>query len=153
VGAYKKFANKVWNIARFCLEQQKPEDKGETASLLEDRLEPKKLTQEDQKLLMEFEVFKADFLADMDNYRFHLASEKIYHYLWDTFASVIIEDSKALLASEDPSVRASRLSSIFYLLSSSLKLLHPFMPFITETIWREMGHIEKEDMLMIAQIR
>jgi valyl-tRNA synthetase len=139
VGAYKKFANKVWNIARFVLEQKK-----ETA--------PDTYTEQDKKLIEEFEMFKTDFISDMDTYRFHLASDKIYHYLWDTFASTIIEESKPLLTSSETAIRASRLRALTFILESSLKLLHPFMPFVTETIWKEMGHTKPEDMLLVAHI-
>jgi valyl-tRNA synthetase len=115
-------------------------------------LVPTNLTEQDKRLLAEFEQFKIDFTSDMDNYRFHLASEKIYHYLWDTFASTVIESSKEKLASEDPTTRASVLHLISYIFNQSLKLLHPFMPFVTETIWKEMGHTEPADMLLVAQI-
>jgi valyl-tRNA synthetase len=150
VGAYKKFANKIWNIARFILEQDASQS---TISNIKYTIEvPADLTSDDKKLIEEFETFKQDFLSDMDNYRFHLASEKIYHYLWDTFASTILESSKEKLASADPAVRASILSTLFYIFTMSLRLLHPFMPFVTETIWHEMGHTYTEDMLLVAQI-
>ncbi|MFM2415004.1 MAG: hypothetical protein RI911_697, partial [Candidatus Parcubacteria bacterium] len=81
IGAYKKFANKVWNITRFVLENVQDGDLSG----------PKVIQEHDKKLLNEFTAFKDDVVKDMENYRFHLAAEKIYHYLWHTFADVIIE--------------------------------------------------------------
>jgi valyl-tRNA synthetase len=87
----------------------------------------------------------------MEKDRYDLAAEKIYHFVWDHFASTVLEESKPLLASEDPAVRASRQRMLVHYLTTSLKLLHPFMPFVTETIWQELpDSIKDADMLMVA---
>jgi valyl-tRNA synthetase len=85
----------------------------------------------------------------MENYRFHLAAEKMYQYVWHTFADKILEASKPLLQSTDAHLKASRYTLLMMLLSESLKLLHPFMPFVTEVIWKELGN---ESLLMVTQI-
>ena len=87
----------------------------------------------------EFNALKKDITLDMENYRFYMASEKIYHYFWHTFADVIIEKSKKD-ASLKPLLRP--------LLEQQLKLLHPFMPFITEEVWSLLGH---DSLLMIEK--
>jgi valyl-tRNA synthetase len=87
---------------------------------------------------------------DMENDRFDLAAEKIYHFVWDHFASQVIEESKPLLATGD-AVRASRQRMLHHYLITSLKLLHPFMPFVTETIWQELPQTMRDsDVLMVA---
>jgi valyl-tRNA synthetase len=72
----------------------------------------------------------------------------LYHYLWDRFASGIIEESKTLLKDETPS-KTSREQVLLSILSDSLKLLHPFMPFITEEIWGSLPGNKDNDLLMI----
>jgi valyl-tRNA synthetase len=119
IKGYKNFANKVWNVSRYVLSQEKA---GELK----------------QDLVTEFEALAKDITADMDEYRFHLAAEKIYHYIWHRLADQIIEESK-----KKPEYGAT----LYYLLENSLKLLHPFMPFITEEIWAESG--DKKNLLMI----
>jgi len=110
IRGYKNFANKVWNITRFVLDNAKDGDLN-------------------KELVEEFEALATDATSDMENYRFHLAAEKIYHYIWHRFADEIIEESK-----KNEEVK----STLVYLLENSLKLLHPFMPFVTEEIWSMM---------------
>jgi valyl-tRNA synthetase len=107
IDAYRKFANKVWNVARFVLSEEKS---GEIKPDLKE----------------EFDAMAADVTKDLASFRFHLASEKLYHYVWDRFAAEIIEESKG---------KPEYSATLYYLLENSLKLLHPFMPFVTEEIW------------------
>jgi valyl-tRNA synthetase len=81
----------------------------------------------------------------MDNYRFYLAAEKLYHYVWHTFADKIIEESKESLKNED--TKKSTQYTLRQILETSLKLLHPFMPFVTEEIW---SHIDGKKLLMVT---
>ncbi|MEI7720282.1 MAG: valine--tRNA ligase [bacterium] len=139
IGAYKKFANKLWNITRFVLDNRDMDT--DTAQ--------KTLTEADQVLTSEFDAIAADITSDLENYRLHLAAEKIYHYLWDRLASEILEESKLIFRSEDKTAIASRQETLTRLLTGSLKLLHPFMPFITEEIWSSLSQ-KDADLLMIA---
>jgi len=116
--AYKNFANKIWNITRFILSQKRGG----------------KLNEE---LVAEFNTLAKDITNDMENYRFYISAEKIYAYIWHRLADEIIEESK-----KKPELN----ETLYFILENSLKLLHPFMPFITEEIWQEMG---KENLLMI----
>ncbi|MDO8569208.1 MAG: valine--tRNA ligase [bacterium] len=120
--AYKNFANKLWNIARFVLSQENPPAGGGEL---------------DKELVNEFNTLAKDITSDMENYRFYIAAEKIYAYLWHRFADEIIEKSK-----KHPEYNAT----LYYILENSLKLLHPFMPFITEEIWQEL---KKGNLLMV----
>ena len=72
---------------------------------------------------------------EKQQYRFYIAGEKIYHYVWNTFADKILEESKLRLAGDDAADKRSAQLMLFLLLEQSLILLHPFMPFITEEIW------------------
>ncbi|MDP2651364.1 MAG: class I tRNA ligase family protein, partial [bacterium] len=119
IKAYRNFANKLWNISRFVLSQERA---GEIKTDLKE----------------EFDALARDVTQDMENFRFYLAAEKLYAYLWHTFADKIIEESKG---------KPEYSASLYYILENSLKLLHPFMPFITEEIWQELR--PGESLLMV----
>lgn len=138
VKAYKNFANKIWNITRYVL----------TSTEGFDGKEPEHIESDDQVSISELNDLVKDVTKDMDEYRFYLAGEKLYHYVWHTFADKIIEGSKDKLKSENPNTVKSAQHTLIHLLRTSLKLLHPFMPFVTEEIW---SHIKKEeDNLLIV---
>lgn len=123
IKAYKHFANKIWNASRFVIENTV------TGSEF-----PKEITNEDdKKTFEEFIKTKEDITLDMENYRFYLAAEKIYHYFWHTFADKILEECKVRIKEGKDIDSAKAL--LFKLLESQLKVLHPFMPFVTEKIW------------------
>ena len=137
IRAYKLFANKIWNITRFVLESGVPEEKPE-------------LTQSDIIRLNELNDMTADVTKDIDEYRFYMAGEKLYHYVWHTFADLVIEESKPIVNGEDTAARASRQWFLYHALKVFLRLLHPFMPFVTESIWQKLPS-KDADLLMIAQ--
>lgn len=123
--AYKHFANKIWNIGRFVLENN-PEMKSD--------LKIAEADDENKKYLEEFGELIKDVTADMENYRFYLAAEKLYHYTWHEFADIIIEASKPKIKEGGATAEAVQ-NMLGFLFKEQLKLLHPFMPFITEKIW------------------
>ncbi|MFA6353477.1 MAG: valine--tRNA ligase [Candidatus Paceibacterota bacterium] len=129
IRGYAKFTNKVWNASRFVLEQTKDFDSLQTTTLDE---EDKKSEEELNKLLKET-------TKEMNEYRFSLVAEKLYHYFWHTFADVIIERSKKkILANKNVKDTVSADSARILLLTqlaTLLKALHPFIPFVTEEIW------------------
>ena len=139
--AYKKFANKLWNITRFIMAETK-------SSTLKNK---PPITADDQKLLDELSSFVKDTTDDMENMRFHLASEKIYHYVWHRLADSLLEESKEILNDAEHSGLESRRWTLLYILSTSLKLLHPFMPFITEEIWEIMNKNDNDASLLIIE--
>lgn len=132
IKGYKLFTNKLWNVARFVLENADDADVAPEGALMD-----------------EFNALAADVTEDMEKYRFHLASEKLYHYVWDRFASEILEESKILFASTDTDAARARKSALLQILTDSLALLHPFMPFVTEEIYQSLPNKESE-FLMIA---
>jgi len=139
VKGYKNFANKVWNVTRFVLTQIQEHGLNVAAELHTD----------DQKRIIELAEVTKEITDDMEQYRLYLAGEKIYHYIWHTFADVVLEESKNVLVSNDPARVASRTRMLYDMLVTQLKLLHPFMPFVTEEIWSALPETDA-DMLIVA---
>ncbi|MBI2005015.1 valine--tRNA ligase [Patescibacteria group bacterium] len=142
IRSYKHFANKLWNVARFVLENT---DQGNALSPGSQGLA---LVAKDQECQAQFDALATDITHDLEEYRIYLAAEKIYHYLWDEFAANILEESKSILKTGTPEEVASRKRLLMSVLSGSLKLLHPFMPFITEEIWGSIPGTK--ELLMVA---
>jgi len=124
IKGYKHFANKIWNISRFVLSNYSAESDAAV------------FTDSDQKLFDEWHETVKKITIDIDAFRLHIAAEDIYQYIWTTFADVILEQSKPLLASDDAATKLSRQKLLFVLLSETIAILHPFMPFVTESIWQ-----------------
>ena len=92
-----------------------------------------------------------DVSAEIDKFNLYLAGEKAYHYVWDELADVILEESKTILSGTDATAKQARQQVLSTCLLTSLKMLHPFMPFVTETIWQELPkHLKDQDILMVA---
>lgn len=149
IKGYKHFANKVWNITRFVLQNTK----GYNVTTRPDRLRPI-----DQKDLLKFDALIEEVTEHLENYRLHLAAEKLYHYIWHNFADDLIEESKEVFSDQhglnELWAKISCAWTLNYILENSLKLLHPFMPFVTETIWQSLPKEMKagdSDMLMTAK--
>ena len=134
VRGYKHFANKLWNITRFVLENG-----GETGDLNEG----------DTKLVAEAAALAADVSRNIDQFRLDLAADAVYHFVWDRFAAEIIEESKTVLKAGGDTA-ASRRAALNSILDTSLRLLHPFMPFVTEAIWQQLP-TKDADLLMVAK--
>lgn len=135
IKGYMKFSNKIWNAARFVLDRTT--DSESVVSL----------NTEDQALYDAWLAVKADITSDLENYRLHLASEKIYDYFWKTFCDQLIETHKVRIAENKD--KASAQTLLITLLREQLIVLHPFMPFITEELWKHIKE-EKDDMLIVT---
>ena len=85
----------------------------------------------------------------MESYRMDLAAEELYHYIWHKFADLIVEGSKSIFKSGTEEQKLSRKKLLRSILEDSLKLLHPFMPYVTEAIWEKLPQKEV-DLLIIA---
>lgn len=138
IKGYKHFANKIWNAARFVLSNT--EDLKNAAAV--------ELTEKDKQTTAEFDSKISEITSLIEDYRFYLAGEKIYEYFWHTFADIYIEESKArLFKNPDEKDRASCQKTLLYVLENSLKIIHPFMPFVTEEIWSMLPG--KKNLLMV----
>ena len=140
IRAYKHFANKLWNITRFILENTDDADLKNKPNI----------TKSDEKILDELDEFTKDITKDMEEYRFYMAAEKIYHYLWHTLADIIMEESKLVLNGDDKEARLSAQWTLYTILITCLKLLHPFAPFVTEEIWQHLPE-KDSDMLIVSK--
>jgi valyl-tRNA synthetase len=132
IKAYSKFANKLWNISRFVLENTD----GKT------HLDAP-LDQDDAASIAEFDALLVELTREMDEYKFYLVAEKLYHYVWHTFADILIERSKKKIIDSETSGTLEHAASARRMLSllmpRILAALHPFMPFITEELWGILG--------------
>jgi len=138
IRGYGKFTNKVWNASRFVLEQTKDLN----INNLPDLDEEDTLNNEELKKIL-LEVSK-----EMKEFRFSIVAEKLYHYFWHTFADIIIERSKKKILENKNADSAKTL--LYTQLTTLLKALHPFMPFITEEIWSMMPKKNK-NLLMVEK--
>ncbi|MBI4117325.1 MAG: valine--tRNA ligase [Parcubacteria group bacterium] len=128
IDAGKKFANKIWNASRFVLMQLEP-DREYDLKL------PQKSDTMDAEFVRELKSLIKSTEENIENFRFGQAADGLYHFFWDRFAAVYIEDAKEKLKSE---AKTKKLEVMLWLLANQLKLLHPFMPFITEEIWSNL---------------
>lgn len=145
VRSMRNFANKVWNIGRF-LKINLDENGFKNFSDLPEFTKGKviKLNKEDKEIIKLFENLVKKVTDNLNKYRFDYAIEQIYHFLWDDFASIYLEGIK------DRSDKEVSLSVFRYVYINSLKLLHPFMPFITEAVWTEFKSLRKSDEPIIV---
>lgn len=130
IRGYKKYTNKIWNLARFIL----------SSSEMVDLNERPKLTEKDEQALVEFAEVVAYVTTHIEEYKLHLAAEKLYHYTWHTLADVLIEERKDILFGEDEAAKLSAAWTLRYILEDLLKLQHPFIPYITEEIWQSLNN-------------
>lgn len=138
IKAYSKFANKIWNATRFVMEQTNDLDLNSTPEY----------DAEDRQSINELNSFIKEITPEMQDYKFYLVSEKLYHYMWDTFASIIIERSKIKIT-ETNSISAKWV--LYTHLTTLIKALHPFMPFITEEIWSTIPMQTNDKKLLIIE--
>ncbi len=140
----RKFCNKLWNASRFVLQQiSKPKDKAQSYWYLAKlgRFRTQNLTEADKKILKQLNKTIKSVNKDLDNFQFGQAAHKFYDFFWHDFCDKYIETSKRQTTSETQQV-------LVYVLVSSLKLLHPFMPFITEEIYQTFPLKEKKALII-----
>ena len=128
--AMRNFANKIWNASRFLMMNL----------TIEDNALPEKLELEDKWILSKLNTVIAEVTENMDHYELGVAAQKIYDFIWDTYCDWYIEMTKARLQGEDLAAKEQAQRVLCYVLTETLKLLHPFMPFLTEEIWQALPH-------------
>ena len=140
ITASRNFANKLWNAARFILMNLSEET---------DKVElPSELLAEDKWVLSKYNNLIREVTANLEKFELGIAVQKLYDFIWDILCDWYIELTKARLnAGGETSVNAQKV--LVYVMSNTLKLLHPFMPFITEEIWQALPH--EGDSIMIAK--
>ena len=140
--AQKRFANKIWNAARFVL------------SNLGADFDPAKIkpnfTKEDEWILKEWQDTAEQMTKDLEAFKFHEAAQGVYHFFWHSFCDKCIEDVKTRLNhAQDENEKQTARFVAWQVLRDSLKLLHPFMPFVSEAIYQQLPH--KSDQTLIIE--
>ena len=130
--AMRNFANKIWNASRYVLMNLKIDEPGLPA--MED------LELEDKWVLSKLNTLIREVTANLDAYEIGVASSKVYDFIWDTYCDWYIELTKTRLYSENETSKLAAQKVLVYVLDQVLRLLHPFMPFITEEIWQAIPH-------------
>ena len=133
--AMRNFANKIWNASRYVLMNLTIGEPGLPA--MED------LEQEDKWVLSKLNTLIREVTANLDAYEIGVASSKVYDFIWDTYCDWYIELTKTRLYSENEKSKLAAQKVLVYVLDQTLRLLHPFMPFITEEIWQAIPHAGK----------
>ena len=129
VEASRNFCNKIWNASRF-IQMNLTIDRDKAASL------PADLALEDKWIVSKYNTLVAEVTRNIDQYELGLAAAKLNDFIWDNFCDWYIEIAKTRLQAGDEKVQ----QVLCYVLSGAMQLLHPFMPFITETIWQALPH-------------
>ena len=169
IKGYRNFSTKIWNAARFVLLNKPAQTNAEQTQNDAEKIPRKSAFSQrksaalaDRPEVKEFDALKTEITKHLDNYEFHLAGEKLYHYFWHTFADKIIEQEKENLQDADRRgpyadrrgqktdevKKAESYALLEYILVGSLKLLHPFVPFITEEVYQK---IRPDKLLMVEK--
>jgi valyl-tRNA synthetase len=141
VKGMKHFANKLWNIARFVLANANKTD-----------YKTENLTDADKEITDKLEALKISAANHLENFQLHEAAQEIYQFVWHEFADVYVEESKKQMADEKLADNTKKI--LIRVLINSVKLLHPFMPFITEELWskfREAELIYEDPLIMVSK--
>ena len=131
--AMRNFANKLWNASRYVL-MNLDEDAVNALPQFDE------LTIADKWVLSKLNSLIAEVTENLEKYELGVAVAKVYDFLWDTYCDWYIELTKTRLYSEDAAQKQTALKVLVYVLDQTLRLLHPFMPFITEQIWQSLPH-------------
>ncbi|MBO5064802.1 MAG: valine--tRNA ligase [Clostridia bacterium] len=132
IEASRNFANKLWNANRFILMNL---DEDEPAPHI-----PENLATEDKWILSRFNSLVKAVQNSLENYELGIAVQNLYDFIWDVFCDWYIEIAKIRLNGDDEEGKKTARAVLVYVMSNTLKLLHPFMPFITEEIWLALPH-------------
>lgn len=141
VEASRNFANKIWNAARFILMNLEGHE-------IKNEL-PNELTTEDKWIISSFNRVAKEITDNLEKFELGIAAQKIYDFLWDVFCDWYIEIAKIRMNSDDAQTAQNAREVLVWVMTGTLKLLHPFMPFITEEIWQTLPH--EGEALIVAQ--
>ena len=139
IRGYRNFTNKVWNASRFVLMNLQDFNPNKKP----------KLGKKDEKTLRDLKRLSKEITKLMESFKFYRAAEKLYHYFWHVFADKIIEGQKTKLNGPDKKKKQAAQYLLMEVLKTNLKLLHPFIPFITEEIYQVLPIKNKKEFLMI----
>src|SRR5690606_31579647 len=136
VEGYRNFCNKLWNAANFVFENTEGKDTGVNDEAVE-------LSSVDRWIISALQRTEAEVTRQLENFRFDLAAQALYEFVWDEYCAWYLELVKPLLWDESASAERQRGTrrTLVRVLETALRLAHPFMPFITEEIWQRVGRL------------
>ena len=140
--AMRNFANKLWNASRYVMMNLGEDARNELPDL-------EKLEISDKWVLSKLNTLIAEVTDNLEHYELGVAVQKVYDFIWDTYCDWYIELTKARLYGDDIGRKQTAIQVLVYVLDQVLRLLHPFMPFITEEIWQSIPH--EGDALIAAK--
>ncbi|MCL5098771.1 MAG: class I tRNA ligase family protein, partial [Candidatus Omnitrophica bacterium] len=127
----RNFCNKLWNACRFRQMQSGP---------LEGEIDPARLTSDDKWILLKLDAAIRQINDAFEEYRFSEVTQVLYRFFWSEYCDWYVEASKAVFSGNDPAQKTNTLAVIDFILSHTLRLFHPFLPFITEELWHGIGY-------------
>ncbi|MBR6902576.1 MAG: valine--tRNA ligase [Clostridia bacterium] len=142
VEASRNFANKIWNAARFILMNLKGDEDLE--------FNESDLALEDKWIISKYNTLVKEVTVNLDRFELGIAVSKLYDFIWDVFCDWYIEICKSRLNGDDIKAAHTARAVLVFVFTNTLKLLHPFMPFITEEIWQSMPHRENT-VIMVSE--
>ena len=134
VDGYRNFCNKIWNAARYVMMQCEDQDCGLDGQAVE-------LTVADRWIISQLQRTEAEVARQLDNFRFDLAAQALYEFIWNQYCDWYLELSKPVLWDKEAPLERTRGTrrTLVRVLEAALRLAHPFMPFITEEIWQRIA--------------
>ena len=142
VEANRNFANKLWNATRFLMMNMSDE-------ITDSNFDVEKLHYEDKWILSKLQKVIKSITDKIEKYDIGLAADDIYDFIWSDFCDWYIEIVKPVLYSDNAEEKTNTVKVLLYVLENILKLLHPFMPYITEEIWQALPN--REDALIVSK--
>ena len=131
----RNFCNKLWNACRFRQMQ---------GGQLEREIDPALLTSDDKWILGRLDSAIREITSSFEIYKFNEVTQTLYRFFWSEYCDWYVETSKAVFQSEDSKQKTNTLAVIDFVLSNTLRLFHPFLPFITEELWHDLGYCEDQ---------
>lgn len=149
IKGYRNFSNKIWNIARFILINL--EDSNDKAQMTNKAQNSNvKWSKQDKKDLAKLDEIIKEVTKNLDNLHFSRAGELLYDFVWHEFADIMIEEAKPRLQSDLAEDCIAARAKLVLVLLGSLKMLHPFVPFVTEAIWQKIPKELKDSENLIS---
>ncbi|MBI2335614.1 MAG: valine--tRNA ligase [Deltaproteobacteria bacterium] len=144
VEGYRNFCNKIWNASRFIIQAALPHAKTDLQNI------PEASSDEDQWILSEFFQCVNSVKQALDDYRFNDAALTLYHFFWGTYCDWYLELIKSRLYGDDLQAKQQTATVAVFILDQALRLLHPFMPFLTEELWHLLAKREGRYLFQAA---
>jgi valyl-tRNA synthetase len=135
----RNFANKIWNVARFILADKE----NNLSKATQRKIAPKSISKADREIVSKLKVTARKATKLIEKYKFNEAAKELYDFIWNQFANSYLEENKIR--------KAKCQNTLEFVLQESLKMLHPFMPFVTESIWQIGFAKDGRDMLIFAR--